>query len=92
MVLEYEVRERIAYITLNRPRAMNAMNQELKEKLADAIEQVDRDPDVWVAIVTGAGDKAFSSRGRPEGIRGPGSWKDQDSRTRCSSTTSNRCR
>ena len=63
MVLDYEVRDRIAYITLNRPRAMNAMNQELKEKLADAIEQVDRDPDVWVAIVTGAGDKAFSSGG-----------------------------
>ena len=44
MVLEYEVRDRIAYITLNRPRAMNAMNQELKEKLADAIEQVGPGP------------------------------------------------
>ncbi len=63
MVLEYEVRDRIAYITLNRPRAMNAMNRELSGKLADAIREVDRDPEVWAAIVTGAGDKAFSSGG-----------------------------
>lgn len=63
MVLEYEVRDRIAYITLNRPRAMNAINEELKQKLAATIEEVDRDPEVWVAIVTGAGDKAFSAGG-----------------------------
>ena len=42
---------------------MNAMNEELKQKLRSAIEEVDRDPDVWVAIVTGAGDRAFSAGG-----------------------------
>ena len=49
--------------------AMNAINEELKQKLAATIEEVDRDPEVWVAIVTGAGDKAFSAGGRPEGVR-----------------------
>ena len=63
MVLDYEVRDRVAYITMNRPQAMNAMNEELKQKLRAAIEEVDRDPDVWVAIVTGAGDRAFSAGG-----------------------------
>ena len=63
MVLDYEVRDRIAFIAMNRPEAMNAMNEDLKQKLRAAIEEVDRDPEVWVAIVTGAGDKAFSAGG-----------------------------
>jgi len=59
--LEYEKRGRIAYITLNRPEARNAMNAELWDGLLQAWTDVGKDPNVWVAIVTGAGDKAFSS-------------------------------
>ena len=63
MVLDYEVRDKVACITLNRPQAMNAINEALKQELRTAIEEVDRDPNVWVAIVTGAGDRAFSAGG-----------------------------
>ena len=61
MGLNYEKRDKIAYITIDRPHVMNAMNREVFNDLADAINEVDQDPDVWVAIVSGAGDKAFSS-------------------------------
>jgi len=59
--LIYEKKGRIACITLNRPEARNAMNSELWEGLIKAWVDVRDDPEVWVAIVTGAGDKAFSA-------------------------------
>ena len=57
--LVYEKKGRIAYITLNRPEVLNAMNSELWGALVKAWADVRDDPDVWVALVTGAGDKAF---------------------------------
>jgi len=59
MPLEYEKKNKIAYITLNRPEARNAMDFEMYEQLSKAWIDVRDDPDVWVAIITGAGDKAF---------------------------------
>jgi len=59
--LIYEKKGRIAYITLNRPEVRNAMNSELWNGLVKAWIDVRDDPEVWVAIVTGAGDKAFSA-------------------------------
>jgi enoyl-CoA hydratase/carnithine racemase len=56
----FEVKDRVATITLNRPERKNAMNQALKDELREAWRRVKADPDVWVAIVTGAG-AAFSS-------------------------------
>jgi enoyl-CoA hydratase len=56
----YEVRERIARITLNRPDKLNAINAEMRAELFDAFEDVERNPDVWLAIVTGTG-RAFST-------------------------------
>lgn len=55
----YEVRDRTAYITLNRPEKRNAMNRELTAGLIEAFADVRENPDVWVAIITGAGDLAF---------------------------------
>lgn len=59
--LVYEKRGHIAYLTMNRPEAMNAMNHEMYEQLSQAWIEVRDDYDVWVAIITGAGEKAFSS-------------------------------
>ena len=58
--LLYEVREGIAYITFNRPEVHNAWDPETMVRLAEAWREVRRDDDVRVAIITGAGDKAFS--------------------------------
>jgi E-phenylitaconyl-CoA hydratase len=57
----YEKRERIAYITLNRPEALNAFSRDQHEQLNAAWHDFRDDDDVWVAIVTGAGDRAFSA-------------------------------
>lgn len=57
--ISYEKRDRKAFITINRPEVMNAVNYEANSELFDVWTDFDRDPDVWVAILTGAGDKAF---------------------------------
>ncbi|MEQ9143817.1 MAG: enoyl-CoA hydratase [Parvibaculaceae bacterium] len=57
-VLLVEKAEGIATVTLNRPTAMNALSSELREAIADTFQELEADPDVQVAILTGAG-KAF---------------------------------
>jgi len=56
----FEVEDRIATITLNRPERLNAMNRGLRDELRAAWQRVKSDPEIWCAIVTGAG-RAFSS-------------------------------
>ena len=57
--LLYEKKDGIATLTLNRPEQRNALNPELMVRLADAWQDVNDDPAVRVAILTGAGDKSF---------------------------------
>ena len=57
----YEKRGRIAYITINRPEVMNALHLEAHLELKEIWEDFRDDPEVWVAILTGAGDRAFSA-------------------------------
>lgn len=62
MSVEFELRdEGVALITINRPERMNAMDAEAYQQLSDAWTRVRDDADIRVAIVTGAGDKAFSA-------------------------------
>jgi E-phenylitaconyl-CoA hydratase len=61
MKLIYTVKDRIAYITINRPEAMNAMDPEVYSLLSEAWVNVRDDPEIWVAIITGAGEKAFTA-------------------------------
>src|SRR5437879_6475547 len=56
----FDVAERVATMTLNRPDRLNAMNQQMRDELRACWQRVKDDPDIWVAIVTGAG-RAFSS-------------------------------
>jgi len=58
--LLYEKRDRIAYLTLNRPEAKNAIDPELHQLLQDAWADFAADEDLDVAILTGSGD-AFSA-------------------------------
>ncbi len=55
----YEKRDGIAVVTMNRPEVRNAINTEMLCRLADAWQDVNDDPAVRVAVLTGAGDKAF---------------------------------
>ncbi len=58
--IRYEAGDRIAEITLNRPRVLNAMNHRLWIDLRGALRQVASDPAIKVLIITGEG-RAFSS-------------------------------
>lgn len=60
-ILLYEKKDRIVTITINRPERMNAMSVELIQRMADAWTRFRDDDDAWVAILTGTGDKAFST-------------------------------
>ncbi len=59
--IEYEKRGHVAIVTINRPDARNALTTEMLTALDAAFDEFNGDSDLWVAILTGAGDKAFSS-------------------------------
>lgn len=59
-VLLIETRDRVRYLTLNRPDKRNALNRELNDALVDAVMEADHDPEVYVIAITGAG-KGFCS-------------------------------
>lgn len=60
-VLIYQVKDRKAYITLNRPHRMNALSQELLGALKEAFQEADADENVFTVILSGAGGRAFSA-------------------------------
>ncbi len=60
-VLLYRKEGPIAYITLNRPERLNALSPELEDRLAETWVDFREDPNLRVAIVNGAGDRAFCS-------------------------------
>src|SRR6202521_2838522 len=57
--LLYEKRERIGFVTFNRPKVLNALNRQTMEELNHVLAAAREDEDVRVLILTGAGDKAF---------------------------------
>ncbi len=75
----YEMRGAVAVITLNRPDQRNAINEAMRTGLFDAWRRFEADPQARVAILTGAGDKAFcagmdlkEARERSLGVPPPG--------------------
>ena len=69
--VRFEVADRVATITLDRPERKNAMNQQMKDELRACWQRVKAEPDIWAAIVTGAGE-AFSSGADVESLAGGG--------------------
>jgi enoyl-CoA hydratase len=55
----YEKRERVAYITINRPEAMNCVGPPTAAELVEAWEAFRDDDELYVAVITGAGEKSF---------------------------------
>jgi dehydration protein DpgD len=56
----YEKHGHVAYITLNRPHQLNAMDIRMHEELARIWNAFEEDPSVWVGVLTGAGERSFS--------------------------------
>jgi enoyl-CoA hydratase/carnithine racemase len=55
----YERRDHVAYVTLNRPERMNALDNHSHAELIEIFDDFAADPDAWVAIITGSGSRAF---------------------------------
>ena len=56
-----EIDGHLMTVTINRPEVYNALHHIANAELAEVFDKFAADPELWVAIVTGAGDKAFSS-------------------------------
>ena len=71
--IRYDVADRIATITLDRPEKMNAFTETMRLELHDAFDRSDADDDVRAVIVTGTGERAFCAGAdlTPEGGRTP---------------------
>ncbi|BBO88119.1 enoyl-CoA hydratase/isomerase family protein [Desulfosarcina ovata] len=61
MGVDFKKENHVAYITLNRPEAMNSLDPESMDQLVDIWSTVKNDPDIRVAVLTGTGQKAFST-------------------------------
>ena len=55
----YEKKDRVATITLNRPKALNALSFALTAEMRDAFQDAENDDNINVIVLTGAGDRAF---------------------------------
>jgi 2-ketocyclohexanecarboxyl-CoA hydrolase len=69
----YEAADGIATVTINRPKVLNAFRAETVEELTEAFRRAWGDPTVGVVILTGAGDRAFSSGG-DQSVRDAGGY------------------
>src|SRR3972149_95027 len=58
-VIIYQKQNEIGYVTLNRPQALNAYNLQMRDELYQVLAAIRDDPEVKVAILRGAGDRAF---------------------------------
>src|SRR5690606_30911913 len=59
MSIDLDIQQRIAVVTINRPGSMNALDQEHYGALSNAWIEIRDNADIWAAVVTGAGDRAF---------------------------------
>jgi crotonobetainyl-CoA hydratase len=56
-----EIEGHLFIVTIDRPEVYNALHPMANQELSDAFDQFAANPELWVAIITGAGDKAFSA-------------------------------
>lgn len=56
----YRKEGHVAWVTMDRPEVLNAMDLRMHQELAAAWDDIEADDDVWLAVLTGAGDRAFS--------------------------------
>ncbi|RLC31261.1 MAG: enoyl-CoA hydratase/isomerase family protein [Deltaproteobacteria bacterium] len=59
MGVDFVKEDHVAYITLNRPEAMNSLDPESLDKLKEVLTEIKTNRDIWVSVLTGAGEKSF---------------------------------
>jgi E-phenylitaconyl-CoA hydratase len=66
----FEVKQHVATITLNRPEKHNAMDNEMYTAISSHLADIDSNDDIWVGVITGAGEKAFTAGADLVGMHG----------------------
>src|SRR6266567_1685993 len=61
MPIRFERDGRIATLTLDRPDKLNAMDSAMYAEISERLREIDADDEIWVGIVTGAGERAFTA-------------------------------
>ena len=59
----YEVKDQVAWITINREKVLNAFREQTLDEMIDALKSTREDPSIVCAVVTGKGNKSFSAGG-----------------------------
>ena len=59
--IKTETQGNVLIVTMNRPEVYNAVHAEMHQEMSDCWDAFAADPDLWVAVLTGAGDKAFTA-------------------------------
>ena len=59
----FEVKDQVAWVTINRPEVQNAFREQTLDEMIDALSSTRTDPMIACAVIRGAGDKAFSAGG-----------------------------
>jgi dehydration protein DpgD len=59
--VRYEKRGRVAYIVLDRPHVLNAIDVRMHQELSALLDDFEQDDELWVGVITGAGERAFSA-------------------------------
>ncbi len=70
MKVGFEIKDHVATITLNRPEKHNAMDNEMYGAISSHLGEIDSNDDIWVGVVTGAGEKAFTAGADLVGMHG----------------------
>lgn len=60
-LIKVEKMDHVTLVTINRPEVMNAISPPTSKEMDMAFNEFDQDPNAWICIVTGAGDRAFSA-------------------------------
>ena len=66
-----ELQGHVMIVTLNRPKALNAVNAAMTAAVADAVEQADNDPEIRALVITGSGQRAFCAGADLKAVGGP---------------------
>lgn len=59
--IRYDKQDRVAWVTMDRPRVMNALNMEAMAAIGESFQEATSDDDVLVIVLSGAGGRAFSA-------------------------------
>ena len=68
-LLKYYVTDKIGIITINRPKALNAFNNDVLDEFDNLLDEIEKDNGVKVVIITGEGEKAFCAGADLAGIK-----------------------